>query len=541
MTLRNTDYLLSQLLLTAAEKYPDRPALIFPDVRLTYAQLSELSQRYARAMVGHGLSRGDHVGILAVNRPEYIALLFACMFSGTVAVLLNARFRVQELQHAATHCDLKWIFVGQSEAVPHAARLLEALPEIANADANRVVSVPAAPMLERVVTLDAFDQPGFTAFTDFLAEETLATPAQFDARQEAVIASEPALIMFTSGTTSLPKGCMLTQESVFRTSLAMRNRLSLSTDERMWDPLPMFHMASILPMLSLFHDGGACLTDEKVDIDRAVMQINEERATFLYPAFPAIMAELINHPGMKLDQLDHVRLINNIGSADALRENMRAWPSATHISAFGMTELSGIASHTDPNDTEAQRAETCGKPYEGIEVAIVHPESGHVCAANEQGEIRVRGFLLFDGYYKQPDETARVIDDQGWFRTGDLGSLDADGRIRFHGRIKDVLKVGGENVSPLEVEAWLSTHPDVMVAQVVGAPDDRLDEVVAAFIQLKPGTSVAAEEIVEYCEGQIASFKVPRVVRFVDEWPMSATKIQRSALREQLLAEAAGT
>ena len=125
----------------------------------------------------------------------------------------------------------------------------------------------------------------------------------------------------------------------------------------------MFHMASILPMLSLFHDGGACLTDEKVDIDRAVTQINEERATFLYPAFPAIMAELINHPGMKLDQLDHVRLINNIGSAEALRDNMRAWPSATHISAFGMTELSGIASHTDPNDTEAQRAETCGKPY----------------------------------------------------------------------------------------------------------------------------------------------------------------------------------
>ena len=146
MTLRNADYLLSQLLLTTAEKYPDRPALIFPEARLTYAQLSELSQRYARAMVGHGLSRGDHVGILAVNRPEYIALLFACMFSGTVAVLLNARFRVQELQHAATHCDLKWIFVGQSEAVPHAARLLEALPEIANADANEVLSAPAAPM-----------------------------------------------------------------------------------------------------------------------------------------------------------------------------------------------------------------------------------------------------------------------------------------------------------------------------------------------------------------------------------------------------------
>ena len=538
MTLRNTDYLLSQLLLTAAENYPDRPALIFPDSRLTYSELSALSQRYARAMMGGGLSRGDHVGILAINRPEYVALLFACMFSGAVAVLLNARFRVQELQHAATHCDLKWVFVGQNESVPHATRLLEALPALANGDTGGSVSVAAAPLLERVVALDDFTSPGFTAFSDFLDEKALATTAQLDQRQAEVVASEPALIMFTSGTTSLPKGCMLTQESVFRTSLAMRNRLGLSVDECMWDPLPMFHMASILPMLSLFHDGGACLTDEKVDIDRAVIQISQERATFLYPAFPAIMAELIDHPDMKLDQLDHVRLINNVGSAAALRENMRVWPSATHISAFGMTELSGIASHTDPADTAAHRAETCGTPYEGVEVMVAHQASGQSCAENEQGELCIRGFVLFDGYYKQPEETARVIDDQGWFHTGDLGSLDPEGRIRFHGRIKDVLKVGGENVSPLEIEAWLSTHPDIMVAQVVGAPDDRLDEVVAAFIQLKSGASVKAQDIVDYCEGQIASFKVPRVVRFVDEWPMSATKIQKSALREQLLAEA---
>ena len=539
MTLQNTEYLLSELLLNAAEKYPDRPALIFPDSRLTYSQLSALSQRYARAMMGGGLAPGDHVGILTINRPEYIALLFACMLSGTVAVLLNARFRVQELRHAATHCDLKWLFVGHNEDVPHAARLLEALPGLADSGAGASVLTPEAPLLERVVALDAFESPGFTAFADFLDESTLATAEQLDCRQAELVASDTALIMFTSGTTSLPKGCMLTQESVFRTSLAMRNRLGLLTDERMWDPLPMFHMASILPMLSLFHDGGACLTDEKVDIDRAVIQIKQERATFLYPAFPAIMAELVNHPEMKLDQLDHVRLINNIGSAEALRDNMRIWPSATHISAFGMTELSGIASHTDPNDTPAQRAETCGKPYEGVEVSIVQPESGQRCAANEQGEIRVRGFLLLKGYYKQPEETARVIDDQGWFLTGDLGSLDPEGRIQFHGRIKDVLKVGGENVSPLEIEAWLSTHPQVMVAQVVGAPDDRLDEVVAAFIQLKPGATVTAQDIVDYCQGQIASFKVPRVVRFVEEWPMSATKIQRSALREQLLAEAA--
>ena len=532
-----TKYLLSDLLLNAAEKYPDQAALIFPDSQLTYSELSVLSQRYARAMIGHGLKRGDHVGILAINRLEYIALLFACMLSGTVAVLLNARFRVQELRHATTHCDLKWIFVGQNESVPHAARFLEAFPALANAAPSGLVSLSEAPLLERVVTLDTFECPGFLAFTDFLSEQTVATPEQLDNRREELVASDLALIMFTSGTTSMPKGCMLTQESVFKTSLAMRNRLSLTTNECMWDPLPMFHMAAILPLLSLFHDGGSCLSDVKVDVDRAVVQIKKERATFLYPAFPAIMAELVNHPDLQLDQVDHIRLINNVGSAEALRENMRIWPSATHISAFGMTELSGIGSHTDPADSPAIRAETCGKPYEGVEVQVVEPETGRLCDTDEQGEIYVRGFLLFKGYYKQPEETAKAIDDQGWFHTGDLGSLDHAGRIRFHGRIKDVLKVGGENVSPLEIEAWLSTHPDIMVAQVVGAPDARLDEVVAAFIQLKPGASVNVQDIIDYCEGQIASFKVPRIVRFITEWPMSATKIQKSALRDQLLAE----
>ena len=533
----DADYLLSDLLLNAAEKYPDRAALIFPDSQLSYSELAALSQTYARAMVGHGLKRGEHVGILAINRPEYIALLFACMFCGTVAVLLNARFRVQELRHATTHCDLKWIFVGQNEGVPHAARYLEAYPTLANATPGQSLAVPAAPTLERAVALDAFASPGFLTFTEFLAEQTLATPEQLAARRQEVIASDLALIMFTSGTTSLPKGCMLTQQSVFRTSLAMRNRLSLTTNDCMWDPLPMFHMASILPLISLFHDGGSCLTDDKVDIDRAVEQIQKHRATFLYPAFPAIMAELVSHPDLKLDEIDYVRLINNVGSAQALQENMRVWPSATHISAFGMTELSGIGSHTDPADSPQIRAETCGKPYEGVEVQVVEPDTGRICKVDEQGELYFRGFLVFEGYYKQPDETAKAIDDEGWFHTGDLGSLDTEGRIRFHGRIKDVLKVGGENVSPLEIEAWLSTHPDVMVAQVVGTPDARLDEVVAAFIQLRPGATLSDQNVIDYCDGQIASFKVPRVVRFVSEWPMSATKIQKSALREQLLAE----
>ena len=539
--LHTDDHLLSELLVDAGQRYHSRPALIFPDARLTYSELSALSQRYARAMLGHGISRGDHVGILATNRIEYVPLLFACMMCGAVAVLLNARFRVQELRHAVNKCDLKWLFAGQSEGVPHIDRLREALPSIQDIGESGIAVVPGTPRLERVIALDAVDGIGLTALTKFLQEDKQADQGQLEQRRREIIAAEPALIIFTSGTTSLPKGCELSQESVFKTSLAMRNRLSLRSDERIWDPLPMFHMAAILPMLSLFHDGGAYVTDEKFDADRAIQQITQEAATFLYPAFPAIMSEIVKHPDFDLTAMRHVRLINNVAAAEALQNNMRIWPTATHISAYGMTELSGIASHTDPDDTPGQRAETCGNPYDDVEVMIVDQETGKPCDQGQKGEICVRGFLLFLGYYGQPEETAKVMDDHGWFHTGDMGSLDPEGRILFHGRIKDMLKVGGENVSPLEIEGWLEQHPAVLVAQVVGAPDSRLDEVVAAFIQLKPGVNVEARELIDFCGGQIASFKVPRVVRFVTEWPMSATKIQKSVLRETLVAELPAT
>jgi acyl-CoA synthetase (AMP-forming)/AMP-acid ligase II len=302
----------------------------------------------------------------------------------------------------------------------------------------------------------------------------------------------------------------------------------------MWDPLPLFHMASILPLFALMHEAGTFLTDHTVNIDRAVEQIHNEQATFLYPAFPAIMADLIAHRDLKPETLRRIRLINNVAHTEVLEANMAAMPLATHISAYGMTELSGIASHTDPADPAEDRARNCGQPYPGVEVSIRDPETNQPVDEGCQGEICVKGFSVFQGYYNQPEENAKAFDADGWFHTGDMGSLDDRGRICFHGRLKDMLKVGGENVSPLEIEAWLSTHPGIAMAQVIGAPDERLQEVPVAFIELHPDASVTEADIVAYCAGQIASYKVPRRVIFVSEWPMSATKIQKAALREWL-------
>lgn len=525
---------LGGILNNAAERCPDQEAIVFPDHRLTYWELLQRSRKIARAMLASNVKPGDHIGILATNRPEYLPLLFACTLIGAVAVLLNARFRSQELQHTVRHCDLKWIVAGNLKAVPHVERLVEAFPEIEKLSSKKASAGNAAPLLEHLVTLDDVAEESFQKWDDFLEAACLVDEKELDVIANNVDPLSTALIMFTSGTTSMPKGCALNHHSVFLTSAAMRDRLSVTNKDVMWDPLPMFHMASILPLLSIMHEGGKFLTDRTVDIDRAIAQIHEEQATFLYPAFPAIMADLLAHPELKPETLGCIRLINNIAHAETLRANMAALPKATHISAYGMTELTGVASHTDPSDPAEERISHCGQPYPGIEVEIKNTESGMPCPVGEQGEICVKGFSIFQGYYKQPEENEKAFDEDGWFHTGDLGSLDVKGRIRFHGRLKEVLKVGGENVSPLEIEAWLSTHPEVVTAQVVGAPDARLDEVAAAFIELKVGAQLSEEDILDYCNGQIASFKIPKIIRFVSEWPMSATKIQKSELKKML-------
>ena len=526
--------LLGELLQSAARRYPHHDAIVFPDHRLNYAAFEDESHTIARALLARGVQPGDHIGILATNRPEYLPLLFACVLIGAVAVLLNARFRTQELRHVVRHCDLKWVVTGNLSAVPNAERLLEALPELMQDSEPNSLAGDAAPKLEHLITLDETPRGPFEPWHDFLDSAEDVTEQDLIRITAAVDPMSTALIMFTSGTTSMPKGCALNHHSVFLTSAAMRDRLSVVHQDVMWDPLPLFHMASILPLFALMHEAGTFLTDHTVNIDRAVEQIHNEQATFLYPAFPAIMADLIAHRDLKPETLRRIRLINNVAHTEVLEANMAAMPLATHISAYGMTELSGIASHTDPGDPAEDRARNCGQPYPGVEVSIRDPGTNQPVDEGCQGEICVKGFSVFQGYYNQPEENAKAFDADGWFHTGDMGSLDERGRICFHGRLKDMLKVGGENVSPLEIEAWLSTHPGIAMAQVIGAPDERLQEVPVAFIELHPDASVTEADIVAYCAGQIASYKVPRRVIFVSEWPMSATKIQKAALREWL-------
>ncbi len=258
-----------------------------------------------------------------------------------------------------------------------------------------------------------------------------------------------------------------------------------------------------------------------------------DRVSVAFPAFPTITNELINHPDFTRTDLSSIRRINNVAPVEMLRRFQDAFPQAVQTGAYGLTECGGVISFNHPEETLEQRLDACGIPFPGIGVRITDPGTGAELPANTPGELWARGYCVFEGYYKSPEKNAECFDGD-WFRTGDLCSLDERGAIRFHGRLKDMLKVGGENVAALEIESHLAKHPDVLLAQVIGKEDVRLEEVPVAFVELQNGANTSAQELIDHCKGQLASFKVPREVHFVTEWPMSSTKVQKFKLKELL-------
>jgi fatty-acyl-CoA synthase len=267
--------------------------------------------------------------------------------------------------------------------------------------------------------------------------------------------------------------------------------------------------------------------------------MQDEKVTVAFPSFPTIMQDLLNHPDFEKTDLSSLKRLNNVAPPDLLRQFQDAFPQAVQTGAYGLTEAGGVIAFNHPDESLEKRLHTCGKPMPGLQAKIVDPDTLEEKATGEQGEILLKGYSVFDGYYKAPEKNEEAFAD-GWFRTGDLCAIDADGGIEFHGRIKDMLKVGGENVAALEIESFLLTHPSVNMAQVIGVPDDRLSEVACAYIELHDGESMTSDDLIAFCKGKIASFKIPRHVRFVTEWPMSSTKIQKFVLRENF-SEAAGT
>jgi fatty-acyl-CoA synthase len=524
----------------AAARWGAREALLFQGRRWSFAQLADDVDRAAKALLALGVEPGEKVGLWLPNRPEWVHLMFALARVGAVQIPINTRLRSQEIGYVLRQSGARTLLTcersGPANLLAVAAELLPGL-EGQRAEALAYADLPE---LRRIVTVGDSAQTGVLRWAELLRRGEAVGAAALAARAAAVDADAPLFIMYTSGTTGFPKGVVHTH-NIVRNVEDRANRMAITPADTILMFLPLFHVFAYGegPVSSVI-SGARMLLTETFDPDEALELLERERATVTY-AFDTHAKDLMDALERRPRDVSSLRtafVVAGMHSSTpiARRANEALCPT---ISGYGMTECYVGACLGFPGaDNASQRVESSGYPAPGYEIRVVDPESGAEQPPGMPGEIRVRGYGIMEGYYDKPEETAKAIDPQGWLHTGDMGLMREDGYLRFIGRYKDMLKVGGENVDPMEVEGFLLEHPAVHQVAVVGYPDARLGEVGVAFVQPRGAARPAAEELIAWCKGRIASFKVPRHVLYVEGFPMTSSgKIQKAKLREQALQQ----
>lgn len=528
---------IGDLLIRSASRHAERKALAMPELELTYRELLDEAVGIAKGLVGMGVEPRSHVGLFCNNGREFVTGFFGAMLANCVVVPLNARHKAHELTYIIDNARLSVLLsaAGDTSYLDFRDVLAGALPSLATAGEGRL-NLPEAPGLAHVVLLSGEAPRGFVVNAAFLEAGVAVSDERIDALRRCTRLADVATIMYTSGTTANPKGCMLSHEAMTRGPVERANVRFRSCDHDVtWGGGPLFHIGSLAPFIGSVGSAGTYLCDLFFDPARATALMKREGVTAFWPWFPAILQPLLDQPDF-IEATRKVRAMLLIAPEPLVRRVQSLLPDAEIMQACGMTETAGIFAVSDPDEDADQRARTQGKAAPGVEIRIVDAETGKDVPDGTVGEILVRGYCVTSGYYRDPEKTAAAIEEGGWLHTGDLYARSPDGTLTFHGRAKDMLKVGGENVAAIEVEAFLCSHPAVKIAEVVGQPDPRLDEVPVAFVELQPGASATEEELISHCRGKIASYKVPRAIHFVGtaDWPMSATKVNKVVLRQRL-------
>lgn len=528
---------LADLLVRAANMHPERTAFVMPDVRLSYDELLSEANRIAKGIVALGIAPRSHIGILANNGVPLVASIFGVALADCVAVPLNARHKELELGYIVEDADLRLILTSAEDTshVDFRRNLQDALPGLAQQTSATSLSLECAPLLQSIVVLAGEATSGFMGRETFDALAGSVDVAEVEKRRLRTKVRDIALLIYTSGTTANPKGCLLTHEAITRGPVERASRRFKSRDHDVtWAGGPLFHIGSLAPFIGSIGTCGTYLSDVVFEPERALDLMEREGVTAAWPWFPAILQPLLDHPSFDPRRFPRLKKVLLIGPETLILRAQQSFPEVEFIQACGMTETAGIFALCAEDETLEQRATSNGKPAPGMEVRIVDLDNGRDVAFGEVGEILVRGYCVMEGYYKAPEKTAETLDQDGWLHTGDLYSQQPDGRLSFNGRAKDMLKVGGENVAAIEIESFLCSHPAVKIAEVIGKSDPRLDEVPVAFVEMRPGRSATESELIEFCKGKIASFKIPRAIHFMDAdaWPMSATKVNKRELRK---------
>jgi fatty-acyl-CoA synthase len=527
----------------AVERWADRDALIVrqQNVRWSYGELKAKADAFAAGLLALGLSPGDRVGIWSPNNAEWVVTQFATAKAGLILVNINPAYRLSELDYALNKVGCKAIVTADSfKTSDYIGMLRELAPEI-DRSAPGKLQAKRLPQLTTLIRIGDDEKRGFLRFDDVLGMggerhrkrlAELAPKLQFD---------DPINIQFTSGTTGAPKGATLTHHNILNNGFFIGEAQRLTDRDRVCIPVPLYHcFGMVLGNLACITHGAAMVyPSEGFDPLASLEAVEAERCTALYGVPTMFIAEL-GHPEFKRFDLSSLRTGIMAGSPCPI-EVMKRCVSEMNMSevtiAYGMTETSPVSTQTSYDDPLERRVGTVGRIHPHVEIKIVDTD-GRIVPPGTPGELCTRGYSVMLGYWDDAERTAEAIDRAGWMHTGDLATLDADGYCNIVGRIKDMVIRGGENVYPREVEEFLFRHPTIEAVQVVGVPDLKYGEELCAWVKLKPDTKATAEEIQSFCKGQIAHYKIPRYVKFVDAFPMTVTgKVQKFIMREETIKE----
>jgi fatty-acyl-CoA synthase len=504
---------IGEVLDRTASRFPDRLAIAsrHQSRRMTWAQLSQAADRVARGLWALGIRRGDRVGLWSTNCIEWVMMHMGCARAGASLVNVNPAYRSHELQYTLTRSRMKALFLWHNDKRADYGEILDRARHGLKLDLQHTIF---------------FDSPEWPALLD--AEGRLP---------DHVAVDDVANIQFTSGTTGLPKGVMLTHQNVVNNGQYLARGFHYTEQDKVVVPVPLFHCyGCVIGTMSVLNSGAALILPNWTFDARATLQaVHDERATSVY-GVPAMYVAEFALPEFSTFDLTSLRT-GMMSGAPCPVELMKRVLSEMHIGelviAYGQTETSPVVTMSDAADSLEIRVNTVGRAMPQTEIQVISTSDGVRLTIGMQGEICVRGYAVMKGYDGDPEGTSQIVKADGWLHTGDLGVMRPDGCLHITGRSRDVIIRGGENIYPREVEEFLYTHPKVGEVQIVGIPNERLGEIVVAWIRLRPNVEATEAEIRNWCQGQIAYYKIPEHIRFVDEFPATLSgKLQKYKIRE---------
>ena len=537
------NYTVGGILEHMAERFPDNDALVYPDrgMRYTYAEFNALCDKVARGLIGMGIKKGEHISIWATNVPEWVVLQFASAKMGAVLVTVNTSYKASELEYILNQSDSCALFlVSGFKDTDYVETFRTVVPELDNASAGTLKSAKL-PYLRHAIYIGTDTPAGMLNFDDIIAMGEGVTDAEFDQVSQSLDLHDVINMQYTSGTTGFPKGVMLTHYNIVNNGFNIGECMRFSEKDRLCIPVPFFHcFGCVLGVMASVTHATAMIPVETFVPEKVLEAVEAEKCTAVHGVPTMFIAEL-DHPAFERYDLSSLRTGIMAGSPcpiEVMKRVIRDMHCDEITIAYGQTEASPVITQTRTDDPIELRVATVGRALPDVEVKIVDIETGATLPPGKQGELCTRGYLVMKGYYKMEDATAKAIDADNWLHTGDLAIMDENGYCKITGRIKNMIIRGGENIYPREIEEFLYTNPAIADVQVYGVPDRKYGEQVMAAIKLKEGVTLSDEDVTSFCKGQIANYKIPRYIKFVDEYPMTASgKIQKFKLRELAISE----